>query len=262
MRNLLGFSTPNFISGDDMSEKCLKLWLKAGSDGESVNGDPLSQQLFMMLLLKGDKCPFNVITINEAKPPPEFKNAGFRHAPAIQQDEDCAYSHPDEIVEYIESRFPDPDLKSDEVEADAATADLFRAFCFFVKEVNKDPKGLLNELYRLDQFLSSNGHQFLTAETPKLIDCNVLPKLHSIRIASRALKNFEIPADLHNLWRYLHAGYQHKAFKTSCPSDQEIILYWADRKDTADLPPSKRTQLSRQEPVFTLTVPPESLKSK
>jgi len=242
----------------------LRLWVKAGSDGLALGGDPVSQQLFMILILKGENpsCRFEVVTINEAKPAADFRDAGFRHAPALEHGPDVAISHPDEIVEYIDRTYPHPSLRSDDTEAEAATADLFRAFCYFVKEVNKDPKGLLNELYRLNQYLESSGKKFLTGDSPKHIDCIVLPKLHSIRIAARALKDFEIPVDLHHLWRYLQAGYAHPAFNQSCSSDQEIILYWADRKDTADLPVSKRSQLSRQKPTRTMTIPPEAINNE
>uniref|UniRef100_A0A914YY74 GST N-terminal domain-containing protein n=1 Tax=Panagrolaimus superbus TaxID=310955 RepID=A0A914YY74_9BILA len=246
-----------------MSESLLDLWVKAGADGNCLGGDPQSQQLFMILLLKAQNpdCRFNVRTLNEAKLPQDFKNYGMRHAPALTHGEDIAISHPDEIVEYIDHIFPSPSLKYNNPEADGATADLFRAFCYFIKEVNKDPKALLNELYRLDQYLAHSEYRFLTSDKMQHIDCNILPKLHGIRIASRALKNFEIPVDLNYVWRYLHEGYQQEAFRKSCSSDQEIILYWAERKDTPDLPAAKRSQLSRQKPIFTMEVPRESLLS-
>lgn len=46
----------------------------------------------------------------------------------------------DEILDYVDRQFPEPSLKYTDPDADAATADLFRSFCFFIKEVNKDPK--------------------------------------------------------------------------------------------------------------------------
>ncbi len=64
----------------------------------------------------------------------------MRHAPALQHGDDIAISHPDEILEYIDRTFPFPSLKYSNADADNQTADLFRAFCFFIKEVNKDPK--------------------------------------------------------------------------------------------------------------------------
>lgn len=52
------------------------LWLKAGADGSRQAGDPTAHHIFMTLLLKAECDPslkFDVRTINEARPPPEFK---------------------------------------------------------------------------------------------------------------------------------------------------------------------------------------------
>lgn len=55
----------------------LNLWVKAGSDGVRMGGDPVSHQLFMILLLKAEQpdkgVKFNVRTLNEAKLPDDFK---------------------------------------------------------------------------------------------------------------------------------------------------------------------------------------------
>ncbi|KAH7722139.1 EXL-1 protein [Aphelenchoides avenae] len=122
-------------------------------------------------------------------------------------------------------------------------------------------QNLLTELIRLDQFLEHSGQRFLTADRLTHLDCSILPKLHSIRIAAKALKDFEIPVDLFGVWRYLREAYATDVFRKSCPSDQEIVLYWADRKDTPDLPPQRRSQLSRQKPLYTLFVPKGSCPS-
>ncbi|VDM74181.1 unnamed protein product [Strongylus vulgaris] len=42
---------------------------------------------------------------------------------------------------------------------------------------------------------------------------------------------------------------------------KEIILYWSDRHDTPNLSSSKRSQLARQAPTFTHTVPELSISS-
>ncbi len=58
----------------------MDLWVKAGSDGVRLGGDPVSHQLFMILILKSAEdsdsdrsLKFNVRTVNDAKPPEEFK---------------------------------------------------------------------------------------------------------------------------------------------------------------------------------------------
>ncbi|VDK45137.1 unnamed protein product [Anisakis simplex] len=237
------------------------LWVKAGSDGVRLGGDPLCQQIFMILIEKSlhpeSGLKFNVKTINEAKPPPEFRQAGLRHAPALQHGDDFTYSHPDEIIEYIDRTFPLPSFKSDNPNAQQATDDLFRAFAFFIKEVSTDSKALEAELTRLDSYLGETETNFLTSDDLKHIDFYVLPRLHTIRIAASALKQYEIPHHLRHLWAYMKRGYQTDAFKKSCPCDQEIILYWADRPDTPNLTSQKRSQLYRQKTTSSLAIPDE-----
>lgn len=235
------------------------LWVKAGSDGVRLGGDPLCHQIFMILIEKSlhpeSDLMFSVKTVNEAKPPPEFREAGLRHAPALQHGDDLILSHQDDIIDYIDRKFPVPSLKYDCPAASDATANLFRAFAFFIKEVNSDSKTLDTELIRLDRYLGDISTPFLATDRLTHLDCYILPKLHTIRIALAALKGYEISKNLHNLWAYMKRGYATEAFRKSCPSDQEIILYWAERPDTPNLTSQKRSQLYRQKTTYSLDVP-------
>lgn len=257
---LIEINQNQIITG--MGSEAIDLWVKAGSDGVRLGGDPLCQQIFMILIEKSlhpeSGLKFNVKTVNEAKPPSEFRQAGLRHAPALQHGEDVTYSHPDEIIEYVDRIFPIPSLKNESPGASDATANLFRAFAFFIKEVSNDPKALETELIRLDRYLGDINTKFLASDHITHIDCYILPKLHTIRIAAYALKQFEIPVDLHNLWAYMKRGYLSDSFKRSCPTDQEIILYWADRPDTPNLTSQKRSQLYRQKTTHTFSIPGET----
>ncbi|KIH65681.1 hypothetical protein ANCDUO_03996 [Ancylostoma duodenale] len=54
----------------------LTLWVRAGSDGLRCGGDPAAHQLFMLMLWKAELDPnlkFDVKTVNESRPPPEFR---------------------------------------------------------------------------------------------------------------------------------------------------------------------------------------------
>ena len=51
-------------------------------------------------------------------------------------------------------------------------------------------------------------------------DCEILPKLHHMRVAVARLKRFEIPASYVGIWRYLNNAYNEDAFQKSCPPDQ------------------------------------------
>ncbi|KAM3719755.1 Chloride intracellular channel [Dirofilaria immitis] len=242
------------------------LWVKAGSDGIRLGGDPLCHQIFMILIEKSlhpdSDLIFSVKTVNEAKPAPEFRAAGLRHAPALQHGDDLILSHQDEIIDYIDRKFPVPSLKCECSAASDATANLFRSFAFFIKEVNTDPKALTMELIRLDGYLHDISTSFLAADHLTHLDCYILPKLHTIRIALSALKEYEIPTNLHNLWGYMRRGYATESFRKSCPSDQEIILYWAERPDTPNLTSQKRSHLYRQKTTYSWDIPVDAQNGK
>ncbi|CAI4232181.1 unnamed protein product [Auanema sp. JU1783] len=231
----------------------LTLWLRCGVDGVRPCGDPSSHYLFMLLLLKAKTDPrlkFDVRTLNESKPPPEFRETGARRAPALQVSEETAFSHEDDILEEIDCYEP---TKCSDEDAENAIADLFRSFAFYIKDV-KDSKGLSTELYRLDEYLSANEHKFLSGDEVTSLDCLLLPRLHSIRIAAKALKDYDFPSDLTHVKRYLNNGYQLDMFRTSCPCDQEIILHWIDRPGTTPICSAKRSQISRQEPKYSFSI--------
>lgn len=44
--------------------------------------------------------------------------------------------------------------------------------------------------------------------------------------AGKYFANFEIPAELSALWKYMHNMYQLDAFTQSCPADQDIINHY------------------------------------
>ncbi|KHJ81510.1 hypothetical protein OESDEN_18804 [Oesophagostomum dentatum] len=199
------------------------LWVRAGSDGVRLGGDPAAHRLFMLMLWKAEHDPklkFDVKTVNEARPPPEFKELGLRRAPALQVSDDTAFSVEDEIIDELDKYGA---LRKRAVEAEDATSDLFRIFAFYIKDIKKEPTALLGELQRIDEFLASAGTRFLAGDEPSHVDCDVLPRLHSIRIAAKALKDFDIPSKYSHLWAYMKHGYEWESFNTSCPSDQVIL---------------------------------------
>ncbi|VDO76969.1 unnamed protein product [Heligmosomoides polygyrus] len=163
----------------------LTLWIRAGTDGLNCGGDPAAHQLFMLMLWKSEldpKLKFDVKTVNEARPPQEFKDAGLRRTPALLVDDDTALSVEDEIIEELDRYGPPREGTS---EADDVTSDLFRTFAFFIKDVKKEPTALLGELRRIDEFLRSTDTRFLRGDGLSHLDCIVLPRLHSIRIAAK-----------------------------------------------------------------------------
>jgi hypothetical protein len=139
------------------------------------------------------------------------------------------------MVQYIDRLFHYPPMSYDNAAAARACRDVFSKFSFYVKDVSHSPDTLIAELSRLNAYLLESPHRFLCRDLPDHLDCMTLPKLQTIRVVGAALKNFEIPAHLRGLWRYLAAAYDTPAFRNSCPSDQEIVEQWQSKPECPSL---------------------------
>ncbi|KAF1764398.1 hypothetical protein GCK72_004345 [Caenorhabditis remanei] len=234
------------------------LWLAAGTNNVLPAGDPYAHHLFMRCLFHAkhdDTIKFDVKTTKITKTSDEFKATGLRRVPGIfvveESGETQTFETEDEILDFLEYLKPS---RGDDEEAENATCDLFRQFARFVKDVEHSDTALNTELLRLDKYLSEHGTRFLLSDDIAHLDCLVLTKLHSIRIAARHLKNYEIPSELSHVLDYLKAGYDTEMFRLSCPSDQEIIIHWTELKDTPNLSAKDRAKLVRDEPVYSFTI--------
>lgn len=227
------------------SDNHVELFVKAGVDGVSIGGCPLCQRIFMMLLIKRDfgQLIFTVTTVSMARPPSIFKKVASR-LPAIVHGEEII-SDPDEIVQYIDLRFHDPPMNYDNIQAASACRDVFSKFSFYVKDVAHSSTALVAELTKLNNYLEESGHQWLCRDgAPDHLDCMMLPKLHHIRVVAKAIRDFEIPANLTALWRYLKNAYQSPIFTQTCPSDQEIIRHWMEKKECSNLAKEKKVEVA------------------
>ena len=90
------------------------------------------------------------------------------------------------------------------------------------QSVSRDSQALEVSLSKLDFFLSRLSTPFLSGNSMSHLDCEILPKLHHLRVAASVLKGYNIPASLSSLWRYLHQGYNSQVFSRSCPPDQAV----------------------------------------
>ncbi|NXY92293.1 CLIC2 protein, partial [Alcedo cyanopectus] len=122
-------------------------------------------------------------------------------------------------------------------------SDIFAKFSAYIKNPRKEAninfeKALLREFQRLDVYLNTplpeeidqdsveditiSNRKFLDGDHLTLADCNLLPKLHIIKIAAKKYRDFEIPADMTGVWRYLNNAYACDEFSHTCPADEEI----------------------------------------
>ncbi|KAG8518541.1 Chloride intracellular channel protein 6, partial [Galemys pyrenaicus] len=111
-------------------------------------------------------------------------------------------------------------------------------------------KNLLKALKKLDNYLNSplpdeidaygteevaaSGRKFLDGDELTLADCNLLPKLHIIKvcrstiIVAKRYRDFEFPSEMTGVWRYLNNAYARDEFTNTCPADQEIEHAYSD----------------------------------
>ncbi|XP_045600432.1 chloride intracellular channel exl-1 [Procambarus clarkii] len=274
---------PVVVGATAAAREEVTVYIKAGVDGERMGACPFCQRVFMVLLIKSQHnlLRFKVITVNPAKPPPEFKALGLKHVPALIQGDD-GYDALDDIIQYIDTKFPGGGLEYNSPDADLATKDFFSKFCFYIKAVNQDPSKLDQALEKLNNFLEkctlitngvTNGDtnhqhngdeednhqeapvQYMCGNHLTHLDCEVLPKLQHLRVAAKALKDYDIPTNLRGFWRYLHAAYTHPVFVKTCPCDQEIILHWHDRPETPKLSHKKHSVIAKEKPKYSFDVP-------
>lgn len=250
--------------GDEMND-LITVYVKAGADGQRLGACPFCQRVFMVLLLKCGRAgvDFSVVPVTLSRPPEEFRRRSLRCLPAlvVADRDDVVLDTVDDIITYLDARYPRTKLCYDNADADCAVKDLFGRFCFFIKQVSKDSSYLEGALAKLDSYLarvyeSDASAKFLCAGTELChLDCELLPKLQHIRVACAALKHFHVAAHWKHVWRYLHNAYSHQVFVTTCPSDQEIILHWVDRPQMASLTYDEHKRLVQQKSSYSFDVP-------
>ncbi|XP_039907406.1 chloride intracellular channel protein 5a isoform X2 [Simochromis diagramma] len=222
----------------------IELFVKAGSDGESIGNCPFSQRLFMILWLKG--VVFNVTTVDLKRKPADLHNLAPGTHPPFLTFEGEVYSDVNKIEEFLEEKLAPPKypkLAAKNHESNTAGNDIFARFSAFVKNTKPDKNRALEAnlnkaLAKLDEYLISplpdeadegeSTRKFLDGNELTLADCNLLPKLHVVKVVAKKYRNYEIPSEFKGLWRYLGNAYKQDEFINTCAADVEIELAYKD----------------------------------
>ncbi|MBN3325289.1 CLIC6 protein, partial [Atractosteus spatula] len=228
----------------------IELFVKAGSDGESIGNCPFSQRLFMILWLKG--VIFNVTTVDLKRKPADLQDLAPGTNPPFVTFNGEVKTDVNKIEEFLEEKLVPPrypKLAAKHPESNSAGNDVFAKFSAYIKNTRKDAndtleKALLKALRRLDDHLNTplpeeidadsteepgpSTRSFLDGDELTLADCNLLPKLHIIKVVARKYRKFEIPADMTGVWRYLKNAYLREEFINTCPADREIEFAYLD----------------------------------
>lgn len=223
-------------------EPSIELFIKAGHDGENVGNCPFCQRLFMVLWLKGVK--FTVTTVDMRKKPAELKDLAPGTNPPFLLYNGTLKTDFIKIEEFLEQTLAPPrypHLSPLNKESFDVGADIFAKFSAFIKNNPNNSfheKNLLREFQRLDVYLNTplpeevdhnsresvtiSRRRFLDGDRLTLADCNLLPKLHVIKVAAKKYCGFEIPAHFSGVWRYLENASERDEFRETCPADIEI----------------------------------------
>merc|ERR550532_3530129 len=160
------------------------------------------------------------------------------------------------MIQYVDEHFPYPPLAYDNVKANESCLDVFSKFSFYIKDVSHSSAPLFTELRKLNSYLEQSPHKFLCRDVPDHLDCLMLPKLQHIRVAAKAFKDFDIPAEFRGLFRYLAEAYDCDIFKQTCPSDQEIVHHWLSKPELPRLSKDKAAFYSTDaKPRYSFEVP-------
>ncbi|XP_006632969.1 chloride intracellular channel protein 2 [Lepisosteus oculatus] len=223
-------------------EPNIELFIKAGLDGENVGNCPFCQRLFMVLWLKGVK--FTVTTVDMKKKPEELKDLAPGTNPPFLLFNGELKTDFLKIEEFLEQTLAPPRyprLSPLNKESFDVGSDIFAKFSAFIKNspANKNlEKALLKEFKRLDDYLNTplpeeidpnstedllvSNRKFLDGDQLTLADCNLLPKLHIIKIAAKKYCDFDIPSQFTGVWRYLKNASEREEFSHTCPADEEV----------------------------------------
>ncbi|KAM9315971.1 chloride intracellular channel protein 5 isoform 1-T1 [Gastrophryne carolinensis] len=235
---------------NDAAESDISLYVKAGSDGESIGNCPFSQRLFMILWLKG--VVFNVTTVDLKRKPADLHNlAPGTHPPFLTFNGEVK-TDVNKIEEFLEEALAPPrypKLAAKHRESNTAGIDIFAKFSAYIKNTKQQDnaaleKGLTKALKKLDVYLNTplpeeidansreeekvSRRKFLDGEELTLADCNLLPKLHVVKIVAMKYRNYEIPSEMTGVWRYLKSAYARDEFTNTCAADKETELAYAD----------------------------------
>ncbi|KAJ8378798.1 hypothetical protein AAFF_G00236150 [Aldrovandia affinis] len=255
--------TDSTANGED-KDPDIELFVKAGSDGESIGNCPFSQRLFMILWLKG--VVFNVTTVDLKSPVCQIS----LHAPPLRSGNQQIYiiwpqgrtpfltfngevkTDINKIEEFLEEMLAPPKypkLAAKHRESNTAGNDIFAKFSAYIKNTKPESnagleKNLAKALKKLDAYLStplpeeidadsmeeekSSARKFLDGNDLTLADCNLLPKLHIVKIVAKKYRKYEIPADMAAVLRYLQNAYARDEFTNTCAADKEIELAYLD----------------------------------
>ncbi|XP_063067324.1 chloride intracellular channel protein 3 isoform X2 [Engraulis encrasicolus] len=221
-----------------------RLNFSSSDDGEGVGNCPFCQRLFMILWLKG--AHFTLTTVDMKRAPEVLKDLAPGSQPPFLIYGEEVRTDTNKIEEFLEDKLAPPQFPKMGCrykESNGAGDDIFHKFSAYIKNPNPGlndmlEKKFLKSLMKLDQYLltplpheldqnpdsAESTRDYLDGNSLSLADCNLLPKLHIVKVVCKKYRSFQFPTELVGLTRYLEKAYKREEFRHTCPNDKEILL--------------------------------------
>lgn len=272
-----------FANGDRVGvpvhKPLLELYVKAsGIENRRIGACLFCQEFWMELYALYEigvvKVEVKTVNVNSEA----FKKSFLGAQPPIlvESEKDATYTDNREIegrIFHLAKEFNVPLFEKDPV-VEKRIESLYRNFKLFLRaktdydQGQKTPSSvtslppqqaasynkLVEQLANISELLRERRTRYLLGESMTEYDCELMPRLHHMRIVGQRLLGFDIPHNLTHLWNYVLTAYRTAAFVESCPADQDILHHY---KEQLNLVRNQREIL--QPPTKTYKLPEKVL---
>lgn len=256
------------------SKPFLELYVKAsGIDHRRIGACLFCQEFWMELyaLYELGLIRVEVKTVNVNSEPFKKSFLGAQPPILVEPEKQFTYTDNREIegrIFHVAKEFSVPLFEKD-LEVEKHIESLYRNFKIFLKCKTDDDKlnsnvasaqtqqslnKLMEQLAGIDRLLEERQCRYLLGTSMTEYDCELMPRLHHIRVAGEQLCSVSIPSHFVRLWNYMLTAYRTAAFIESCPADQDIIHHYKEQLNLTE-----KQRVSLQTPTKTHTVPEEVL---
>ncbi|CAD6184512.1 unnamed protein product [Caenorhabditis auriculariae] len=259
-------------SSDLNSKPLLELYVKASAiDPRRIGADLFCQEFWMELyaLYEIGVARVEVKTVNVNSEAFKKNFLGAQPPIMVEEEKGATYTDNREIegrIFHLAKEFNVPLFEKDP-SVEKRIENLYRNFKLFLRSKTENQKvptpledmsaqtrvhynRVVEQLTGIDQLLADRNSRYLLGNSMTEYDCELMPRLHHIRIIGQSLLSFDIPHNLTHLWNYVLTAYRTAAFIESCPADQDIIRHY---KEQLNLFSNQRETL--QTPTKTHTIP-------
>ncbi|KAK9807480.1 hypothetical protein WJX72_000344 [[Myrmecia] bisecta] len=205
------------------------VYVKGSPEKNELGDCPFSHRV--MLTLEEKQVPYHKNLLDEKKMPDWIEEKfGKKQIPFIQIKETGEWMlDSDKIVPFLEEKHPQPKLGTPDTCPQLAQ-DLFpTAFMEFLKSSGSEQKekeaALVAQLKEINDFLEKNG-PYIGGQNVCAADMQKAPQLYHIKVGTKAIKDWEWPAEFTALSAYLQRMMERPSWKHTYYTEKYVADGW------------------------------------